>query len=149
MSIQRRLVMTAAAVLACAVAGGGIAIAQGGRSGHRSRHPSAHMRHHQRFAHRGRSRSAAHATARGERARRGERVRRAERRCGGSGRLVHGDCRSRAVRRAIHRCDLDDVSRDTRGDLSREVRERCGLAESSEEAAQVVPTTTEAANFAG
>jgi hypothetical protein len=146
MSIHRRLVLTAAAVLACAAAGGGIAIAQGGSSGHRSRHAGAHTRHHKRFGHRAHSRSRAHARAHAHA--HGQRVRRGESRCERR-RLEGRECRGRAVRRAIHRCDFDDLSRDQRSDLSEEARERCGVPESNETVAPEVLSTTEAANFAG
>ena len=161
MSIHRRLVMTAAAVLACAAAGGGLAIAQGGTSGHRGKHSITHLRHHKRALHR---HSAARAGGRADRLGRHRHRRavslrrhrhhhpivghrRGARRCARPG-DERGECRGRAVRRALHSCDFDDVSADVVSDASPELREDCAGSESSEATTEVAPTT-EAANFAG
>lgn len=164
MSIHRRLVMTAAAVLACAAAGGGLAVAQGGASKHRGRHSSAHLKHHKRASHRGRLRSTAGAGARAERLgrhrrhqrltaprrRRHERVgerRRGAERCERARREERRECTGGGFRRALRSCDFDDVPRAVLREASPELREDC--AERAEAATPEIPTTTEVANFAG
>ena len=134
MSIHRRLVMTAAAVLACAAAGGGLAVAQGGLSGN-SRQCRHSLRSHGRRSgarlHRVRSCSgSASLRSRGHRHRSDSGARsRGRRHHSGSGSEARGrghhhgsGLRSRRIgvdrmhrgrgERRRRRCDSDDPLRD-------------------------------------
>lgn len=153
MSIHRRLLMTAVAVLACAAAGGGIAIAQGSTSGHKSRHSIARLRHEKRVAQRVRR----GAVGRGERGRRfrhrrhtgaGER-RPGDRETGCGAKRGHAFRVCRRAVRAARDCDFDDVPRHLHNDAIMDARQECAESERSGQAAPAAPATTETANFAG
>lgn len=166
MGIHRRLVMTAAAVLACAVAGGGLAAAQSGHSGksRQARHSlKSHVRRSGARRHRGHSGSGAALRSRRRHHHSGSAPGhrfRGHRHHAGSRSERRGDDRGWRGERRRRRCDGDDPFSDRDDAASRDDRFRgddCSEAESGEvEGAETEETVeapssvaTEAANFAG